>query len=405
MKNINQKMLSKILSNKVRGYVKIANISFTLSIVLFAIVVIFVWNQYQQIKINFVDNEKTHIITISGQTTSNGYVAVNNNFKKEIISALDKADALKGCECFSIYQFITMPAVQELPGETVAVFSIDKNGEKYWLSGTTMEDGCIYTTKENSGMFTILVPTVEEIDGNLYFGDEKSYQMKASLLNEKDIYAHLYDEAYQLTEFYISFNTFKELYEYATGYSISTDSVDEDFGMSSTYEIVIYVKDITKVENVAKILNDQGYTTNFVFASFEDLGESLGTSFIVMLTLSASMMIVTFIILLLSWKNYVSLLSKDIGILKQMGYQDKFIKKVYDASIKKNFIISFVLIFIVTIITSVIVLGIDQYAFILSLIFVIAILFFISYFVISYFFLGSLIKKNVLQLLKGKTFE
>lgn len=395
MKYNNQKMISKVLATKTNRYVRVSNISFTLSIVLFAVVSIFVWNQYQEIKVNFVDNEKTHIIEISGQVKNDEYIVANNNFKKDICSLLNEKEYSDEYECFSIYQFVTMPAVKELPGETVAVFSVDQNGEKYWLPGYTMQNNCVYTSYKSKDAFTLLVPTAKIVDGDYYFGDEKEFHMNAVTIDKADDSFRLYSEEFQVVECYVNFDTFKNLNEYSVG--------KED--IDTTHEIVVYVKDMTKVERIAKLLNSAGYTTNFVFESFEEIGQSLGTSLVIMLALSVLMLVVTFAILLLSWKNYISLLSKDIGILKQMGYEERFIKKVYQLSIRWNFLFSAALVILITVIVSMIVLGTSQLLFALALVFVLILLFVLSYWIICNIFLRKQLKKNVLELIKDKTFE
>lgn len=410
MKNNVQKALSKKLSQKTNSYVRVANISFTLSLLLFAIVVIFVWNQYQQIKVNFVDNEKTHAIQISGKLTDDGYTVVNGTFKTEIEQLLDSKGLTDEYECFSIYQFISMPAVEELKEQkeqTMCIISVDDIGQPYIMPTFSMKNGYLYTENPVASTYGLLLGKITVKEDGIYEEDaEYPYEIKTVDIKDTEVTYQEYDEEYQLIKGYVNYNTFCELFKNVTGEEFQADSDALDaYGMNPIKKVVVYVDDITKVEDIAKVLNKEGYGTNFVFASFDEIGDSLGTSLVVMSTISALLLLVTIIILLLAWKNYISLLSKDIGILKQMGYKNDFIKKVYSMSFGKSFLMSLVVVLLVSCVMALIILGVKQIPFILALLGLIIVLIIFAYLIVSEVFLRRVLKRNILDLIKTKTFE
>lgn len=410
MKNNVQKALSKKLSQKTNSYVRVANISFTLSLLLFAIVVIFVWNQYQQIKVNFVDNEKTHAIQISGKLTDDGYTAVNGTFKPEIEQLLNSKGLSDEYKCFSIYQFISMPAVDELKDQhdqTMCIISVDDIGQQYIMPTFSMEDGYLYTENPIASTYNLRLGKITVKEDGLYEEDLASpFGLKTVDINDAEVTFQDYDEEYQLIKGYVNYATYSNLFKTVTGEAFQPDSIMPDkYGANPVKRVIVYVDDITKVEDIAKVLNKEGYGTNFVFASFDEIGDSLGTSLVVMATISALLLLVTIIILLLAWKNYISLLSKDIGILKQMGYKNDFIKKVYSMSFGKSFLMSLLVVLLVSCVMALIILGVKQIPFILALLALIIVLIIFAYLIVSEVFLRRVLKRNILDLIKTKTFE
>ena len=62
---MNKQKISKIIAKKTSLYLKISMSLFVLSLVLLTTAVIFVQQQYMQLRKDFVDNSNTHIISVS----------------------------------------------------------------------------------------------------------------------------------------------------------------------------------------------------------------------------------------------------------------------------------------------------------------------------------------------------
>jgi len=104
--------------------------------------------------------------------------------------------------------------------------------------------------------------------------------------------------------------------------------------------IYVYVGDIDDVRAIAATLEGDGYGTSYGLRAFDDVEASLRTSTIlagvtVLVTLGAAAAL-----FVLSWRSYLALSSRDIGILKHWGISDGLIVSSYSKRLTRTCVIA-----------------------------------------------------------------
>lgn len=396
--------ISGLVMKKSTSHLRISITSFIFSVIILSIALILVRNQYNQIQENFVNNNNTHVVEITGRYRDNELLTASNDFIDEIRTELDKNGYAGKYDIFAVYQFkFGIDTLQT--DEPVFIFGIDSVGEQYLLKDGSMEDGILYTESNvDTSEYTLLVPEVTVNEDGVNIGEESEYTLKlahASFNHMFDIY-----DALNINPYFVSFNTCNKIFHYCYGENISETSLEKIKNVQPIYKVFVYAYDIKDVENIARKINHIDYLTNFVFQSFEDLGQSLDSSIIVMLILAIVITIFTIANLLLSFNNYINLLSKDIGILKQMGYTEKMIFNIYSLNFCKIFKNIAIIASFAVILISLLILGISDSVFILGYLLMLNLILALLLVAVRFILLRKKVKQDILYLLKAnKAFE
>lgn len=396
--------ISSLIEKKSNLHFKIAIISFIFSIITLSVSLILIYNQYIQIEKNFVNNDNTHVIEIAGLYDNNNIETDLSGYVKDISNILDKTELKNKYSAFFMYQFSYGLECEEFE-DYLNVFAVDSIGEKYLLKNQKIEDDVIYSDNEsNYNTLTLLLPNVSITTGGLHLNGETSYSITYNKSEINKIF-NTYD-ALGIKPYFISYNTYAKFFNQCYSEKLSDESLIKYNSAKPIYRTFVYVDDLSNVEKTAKILNKNGYITNFVFQSFEELGESLSLSLIIMLITSIVLLIFTIVILLLSFNNYINLISKDIGILKQMGYSKNELLFIYKQIFNKLF---FKISLVSSIISFIIAISILKSEYILPIIIYITVLnllLMILNCIINVIFLKRKVDQNIIILLKcDKSFE
>ena len=397
--------ISKLLEKKSTSHLRLSNLSFLFSIIILSLSVIFVWNQYIQIKDNFIENDNTHIIEVTGMySQEDGYDSVSVDYKENLNALLNKQGFENKYTTFVLYQFRFGLEAEGLE-EPINLFGLDPEGEQYLQENLELKNDTLYTSNKINDKMTVLVPNVTiDSDNVVNLDGETEYTLDLVEISEDTVF-RVYDQI-PIQPYYVNFNTYNKIFEMCLGESVTKESLEKFRMIQPVYKVFIYVDDMTNVEKIAKALNNENYLTNFVFQSFKDIGESLSSSLKLMIIISFVLFIFTVISLFLSWDAFIKLWSKDIGILKQMGYSTKEVFYVYSSMIKNAFLKISMIVIPTILLTGIIVLKIEHISFILIyLLALISILYIMEYF-IERIYLKKLVKKSTLELLKlNKSFE
>ncbi len=386
------------------SYLKVSNVTLIVSLLMLSISVIFIWNQYVQLKKNFINNENTHIIEISGKYTKrDGLERVGVSYKEQIKKLLDKKDYENQYNLFVVYQIRFGIDVEGLEDQ-INIMGIDEDGEKFLKDGQKLLDDTIYSGESIPEQVKVFLPEVTLGENSINLSGETEYVLNSQLIEKKTIFS-VY-EGINFKPYYVNYATFGKMFEICLGEKISEASLNKFEKIQPIYKVYVYVDDITKVEKIAKVLNAQGYITNFVFASFDDIGASLDMSIKIMLVFSIVLFVFTLISLLLSWKSFIQLQAKDMGILKQMGYPAKNIRKIYQKSIRKSMMQLACIISVCVFIMTVVIFGMKEMIFTISYILALNIVLFMIDIIIENSFLRKQTDKGILELIKvNKSFE
>ena len=396
--------VAKVVMRKSTTYLKICVILFVFSMLILSAGVILSWNQYEQIQSNFVENVNTHVIEVTGRYEDG--ILQNEKYEdvEEIRELLSSKYPSGDFLVFPMYQFSYGLDTLETD-EPINIFAVDPEAQDYVLKDAVMEDGTLYTTKAlDEDSCTIFVPKVKVSDKGINLSDEKGYRLKTSDVELNDIF-DTYDSL-GMDPFFVSYNTYAELFEYSFGEKLDSASIQRYTGVKLICKVYVYVFDINDVEHMARKIDKDGYITNFVFQSFDNLGEELGASMIIMLCVAFMLMVFTLISLFVSLKSYVQLISKDIGILKQMGYTSNEVYQIYSLNLKRLFrSISLIATLLVSLIT-IAILGFTEWRYIVIHLVSMNLLLIVVYSLSKVFLLKKKCNQDVITLLKfNKAFE
>lgn len=398
------KDISKLVMKKSTSHLKISMASFVFSIIILSISLVQVWNQYKTIQHQFVKNENTHVIEITGLYKDGRIEIATYDYVEEIKTILKDEGYDGGYDVFSMYQFSFGLDTLETD-EGINVFAVDPVAEEYLLKDVEMEDGVLYTeTPSFDETITVLLPEVTINDNGVMLGDAKEYSLIQKEAETNEVFK-IY-EVLEIKTYFVNFDTYKEMFRISYGEDFSGDALKKFQEVKPIYKVFVYVDDIADVESIAKTLNKADYMTNFVFQSFDEIGQALGSSLVIMLVVAVILTIFTIISLLLSFRAYINLGSKDIGILKQMGYSNKEVQFIYSSALHKMFLLIALVSSAITLVIATTVLSTEDLLYIAAYIIVLNVVLWLLSKVVDFTFLKKKVNENVLKLLKtNKEFE
>lgn len=392
--------VSKIVYRKSTNYLRISIVTLVFSIAILTICLSMIRKQTKQINDNFINNDNTHVIEISGKYKDQSQETVSKRYIDDISNILNKTKYKGQYKIFSMYQLKFGFDTEELD-EPINIFSIDKIGEPYLIKGRQLENDILYTEQDiKNKKLALLIPKVSLNKNGVNIGKEKREIYLVDKI-EKNTVFNVYDKL-EVSNFFVNYDTFRDIFKKCFGKELSKQSLEETAFIEPIYKVYLYVDDIANVEPIAKIINNSDYLTNFVFQSFEDIGDDLSKSLITMFLVSLFLIIFTSINILMSMKGYVSLLTKDIGILKQMRYSEKEVMYIYSRIINTVFFKISSISTIVAVMITILILDISDIKMIIAYLCIINILMVVLNLVVKNRYLKKNILKNVLELVKAQ---
>lgn len=316
--------ITKLIIKKSTTQLKNSIIILIFSFIILSICLAVIDSQIRSINDNFINNENTHIIEISGKCIDKQYQPISPEYVSEL---KDNSEGIS-CDVFAVYQLKFGMDSDELD-EPIDLYSVDSTGEKYIIKDKEKMGNDIVYTNNNlvPSKLRLMIPRVipDKIGVSIDDGDQVEYDTEKVEFKEGiDIYSAFDDDMY-----FVNYDTYKKIYKMCFGEEISIESLKRIEQVEPIYKVFVYVHNIEDVDKTARRYNDQGYLTNFVFKSFNDIGEELSKSVIVMFVIAIILLIFTIINFILSMKDYVNKISKDIGILKMMGYKANNLRQIY----------------------------------------------------------------------------
>lgn len=357
-------------------------------------------------KKDFVDNDNIHIIEISSFQVNKSFSRELNFDDKNVISKLI-TDYNKNIDFEVINEYQFNFGIENDSGDLFFLYGLDDFGAKF-LNTDMLKDYYLYSSGLNADTTTLNIPIIQINEGGLSSNTVQPVQFHIDSnipsITPLSIYETVLDQTY------ISFNTYKHLIEliYNTKWDdfVSEYNTDNKFGIQAIYKIFVYVEDIKNVNTVAKILYENGYSTNYTFKSFDNFDQSIKNTILIAGALIALVLIIASIYIILSFNSYLRVQQKDMGILKHYGYTNQKIRRIYSHNI--NIIFAGMSVFMLIIIIGVTMLLINtqiiKYILIVSACVYLP-MFFINR-IISYSLLNTYVKKDIYTLLKAsKEFE
>lgn len=168
----------------------------------------------------------------------------------------------------------------------------------------------------------------------------------------------------------------------------------------------IYVDNISDIDRIAKRLEEHGYHVRYTFKAFHDFTLSLRNTAVIASLLSIIIVMIAAAYLIFSFRAYLQVQQKDMGILKQYGYSSENIKSIYSYNIFHIFKNAATIIFLYSIVIGMYLIPTDQFLYIGYVMFILLLIILLVYRIIVKNVLHSYCSKNIMVLLKlSKEFE
>lgn len=349
---------------------------------------------------NYTENEIVHVLSVEGKFDDNTYRNLRPQDKVDLDNYLSKKDYDASTEFFYSLSGVTVN------NETsILIIGVDENASHY-ISDSDLENDVLYTNDFDSADLEIDIPIIHaDEDGNMNIDDsiKKTYPIKKAIKNKViDYFCHDYDN---LKKVYVTEETYLEIFKLVNPDKEKISSVydSENIVIDSAY---VNVTDLADVDKIANKLGDEGYDINYTFSAFDAMGTSLQKNGILFFIMIMILLVVASVNLILSMVSYIDMSTKDMGVLKFMGYDSRRIYNIYKRNINRIFlllaIVAEVCITILTFVT------IDQNigSVILGLSIGVISLLLILDLIINEFYLKKVTKNNLLYLIKEtKQFE
>ena len=398
--NYNDKYTAKLILRKSGNYMKLSLLIFITMIALLCFSLLFYLSYSNDNNKNYTENEIVHVLSVEGKFDDNTYRNLRPQDKVDLDNYLSKKDYDASTEFFYSLSGVTVN------NETsILIIGVDENASHY-ISDSDLENDVLYTNDFDSADLEIDIPIIHaDEEGNMNIDDsiKKTYPIKKAIKNKViDYFCHDYDN---LKKVYVTEETYLEIFKLVNPDKEKISSVydSENIVIDSAY---VNVTDLADVDKIANKLGDEGYDINYTFSAFDAMGTSLQKNGILFFIMIMILLVVASVNLILSMVSYIDMSTKDMGVLKFMGYDSRRIYNIYKRNINRIFlllaIVAEVCITILTFVT------IDQNigSVILGLSIGVISLLLILDLIINEFYLKKVTKNNLLYLIKEtKQFE
>lgn len=402
---MNKNYVSKLILKKSSKFLKVSIFLFAFSLILISSFLALFFNQYIQIKKDFVDNSNTHVIEVTLAENGNTVKELDFNDLETITNAI--SSELPDVSFTGINEYQLNLGIEDNNGNVYFLYAIENTGAKF-LGFDELKENCIYSSDINEDTLSLNIPIVSVHNGGLTSNKRETTEFTVEHNISSNNPLSIYESA--TSKSYISLDTYKNIIEICFGLSwedfVADYNSNNSFGVQAVYKIFIYVDDIQSVEDVAKIVVNEGYCTNFTFKSFDNFDSSMRNTLLISALLVLIVFIVTSANILLSFNSYLKVQQKDMGILKHYGYTSCDIRKIYSKNINRIFFLMSIFISLFIVVVTIIFINTDILIYLLIIVASVLIPLYVVNRIVVLYILRKYSEQNILDLIKtNKEFE
>lgn len=398
-KQVNHLMIKK----SAKTYYRMMIIFFFIFIVISSYMFFYVFNQSTNQR-NFYENRSAHLVKAQGKTIDNVFSKLEKKDITQIQEILEESNVdYKISPVFKLSSGILNTENQE----GVVIYGLDENFSSMMNQEFMMNDHILYTDL-NLEQMKLTVPIIQFTDqGDIVSDSSNEITYKVENIN------HLMNDSmidqffsYRIAHLPILLTTQKTFLEIIDQmFEKHTDKANDNheaiYDLIGIDEIYIYIDDLNDLNPVVDKLRSDHYSTTYAFDSFENLSSDLSKSTALYHVILVVIIVLSSIYIVLTYKNFIKLQQKDMGILKLFGYREKEICAIYRRVLYKLLAVVFGLTCIFNIVVSYKNLWALSLVISTELVILLAIAF-----VIGKYSIQRMANKGMLYLLKyGKEFE
>lgn len=329
--------ISKLILKKSNSYLKISIILFLLTLMMPVFFGIYMINEKTEQENNYTYNDNVHMIRLDGRLDNKTYSTLTNQEGIRLEQILNQ----KGYQdCYTITPlFKIIGATDSEKGNAIEIFGISKNAAQ-WIVNSELKDDTMYMKSCKPGKININIPIIEMKDEGVEVNESVDLKLNLEDGVKEDSPLSLYvHEFSDLSQAYVTEETCLELLKqmYKLDDSISSLYANEIENILVVEEIYVYVKDVYKIDEIAKLLKDNGYCTTYTFEAFDSLSTSLLKANFILSCLMGLVLLISAVNLIFSFWSYLKVQQKDMGILMSYGYSKKRLYSIYRRNINRIF--------------------------------------------------------------------
>ncbi len=322
----NQVVLSAVTTRS-RKQIRLSTILLSLILIVNIVVVLFFAQQSDLRRAEFEHNSNLHLVDVLGREDGS-YVAPLTT--ADLASISEISTGVAEATVSALYGFGTGFELAE--GESVTLYGIDPTLAEV-IGVEAMQDGVAYGLDLGSEEREIQIPILSEVDeSGVVSTDVATTHIAFSSEVDPVRFDYLTSGAPGL-EGYVTTDTYWSIAEQMFGANRAAIIQEYDAGRIEMIPVysgaLVQVSDYHRVRDVAAALDSKGYSSGFALRAFDSIESGLqlqrNLSFAVV-GFTALAAIVFFIV---TWRSYLALSRRDIGILKHWKLAETTIIEQY----------------------------------------------------------------------------
>lgn len=277
------------------------------------------------------------MIRLDGRLENKAYKTLTNQEGNRLEQILNENGYQN---CYTITPlFKLVGATDTEKGNGIEIFGVSKNAAQ-WIVNGELKDNTMYMKSYKSGNIDIEIPVIEMKDGGVEVNESVDFRLNLEDSVKEDSPLSLYvHEFSDLPQAYVTEETCLQLLKkmYKLDDAINSVYAKEVENVLVVEEIYVYVKNIYKIDEIAKLLKGNGYCTTYTFEAFDGLSSSLLKANLILTCLMGIVLFISAVNLVFSFWSYLKVQQKDMGILMSYGYSPKRLYAIYCKNINGIF--------------------------------------------------------------------
>jgi len=332
---MNDRYLAKTIKKKTSGFFRVSLLLFGVSVALLITSTVLLFSQYQQLETDFFNNANPHLIEVCSFSPKES-VGVTEFLQLDDLDNIDTMLAHQGLDDYFVFcEYAINFGISDNNGRIFFVHSYDEKASTFL--GQIKADEALCSVELPNEFITLNVPRIDVSEGG--FSSSSSSELPLTLVPTAS-YVEFHSDI-----IYVGYSTLQHIIEkmYETTWDdfMNRYLTGENFGINIVDRIYVYVDELSDSRSAATLLGKSGYNIVYALGAFEDMRASIDTSLWVFLILGVTVLFVTTASVIISFKNYLIMSQKDIGILKFYGYSENRIKRIYNRIITNIFFLIF----------------------------------------------------------------
>lgn len=401
------KTISNYMYKKASSYLRIVIGIFICTLICLSSVMVFYKNQKIREDKNYNKNSKIHTIRVVSKTNKEYELEQLTVKDSKNIETILERDGVNANQYTISNIFAITFGITDNNNEGYVIYGIG-NENKELVGELQLQNDVLYMEQPSNQQVDLDIPVLNMKEGGISVSKSVSMPVTCEAIDLSKSPLMLYKTPHKnLNYAYVNEKTFLKMIGIMNKIdeveSLHSDKLEQ---ISFVDELYVYVKQVGDIDRIASLLEKNYYQLVYSLSAFDSFSEDYKnasifvTMFVVLFVLIASIHVI------LSFKSYIKLQQKDMGILKHLGYSIRDISIIYRRNINHMFMKLTIGIVLYTCFIGSICLGIAEIGSILLIMLIVASILILINAVINCAILKKFIKKDILTLVRSsKEFE